>query len=391
MNSQKVRDIIKRYKTNFERIHNQEIYKWQAVKHFQDNWDIEVNDFSEMLEESLGKTDNLLGSGNYFPRRMIIKNAKKSSNDVRNLFKWLYDEEMDPILRIEKFQNDIENLNEINFPGDKSYQDHRAISVYLSLRYPDSYYLYKYTLFKKFASLIEYPYTPKMGALENITHYFSMCDLIKEEIRKDNDLLKLHKDRVGDSEYFDSSFNILTQDVLYAILHFEVEKNTTKQSPVSNRLVKTDEQISSQTGHVNLRGSFTNHLERDRENKRIGELGELLVIQYEKEKLEKLGIKKKPVHVSKSKGDGLGYDILSYNEDGEEILIEVKTTVQGVSAPFYITKNELIRSERDNRKFFLYRVYDFDDKRNTGKYSVIKGSLSDLCNNPVLFKVNSKQ
>ncbi|MEX0769541.1 MAG: DUF3883 domain-containing protein [Balneolaceae bacterium] len=391
MNSQRVRDILKRYKANFAKIHNQEIYKWQAVKQFQDTWSIGTKNFSEMLKTSLSKTENLLGSGNYFPRRMIIKNAEKTPNDVRNLFNWLYDEEKDPILRIEKFQNDIKSLNDINFPGTNSYQDHRAISVYLSLRFPDSYYLYKYTLFKKFASLIDYPYVPKIGALENITHYFSMCELVKEEIRKDNELLKLHKNRIQEEEYFDSSFNILTQDVLYAIIHFEVEKKTTKQGSVSDRLVKTDEPISSRTEHVNLRGSFTNHIERDRENKRIGELGELLVMQYEKERLKKLGIKKNPIHVSKSKGDGLGYDILSFNEDGEEFFIEVKTTVQGISTPFYITKNELIRSELHSRKFFLYRVFDFDDQRNTGKYSVIKGSLSDLCNNPVLFKVNSKQ
>jgi hypothetical protein len=391
MDSQKVRDIINRYKANFEHIHNQEIYKWQAVKQFQDTWNIEAENFPEMLESSLGKTKNLLGSGNYFPRRMIIKNAEVSPDEVRDLFNLLYDEDKDPISRVDEFQNQIKSLNELNFPGTNSYQDHRAISVYLSLRYPDSFYLYKYTLFKRFASLIDYPYSPKKGALENISHYFSMCELINQEIHTDNELLKLHKNRIQKEEFFDSSFNILTQDVIYAIRHFEVQKKSTTQSLVSDRLVKTDVTISSHNQPVNLRGSFTNHIERDRENKRIGELGELLVMQYENEKLKKLGIKKKPVHVSKSKGDGLGYDILSYNEDGEEILIEVKTTVQGVSMPFYITKNELIRSKRDSTKFFLYRVYDYDDQKNTGKYSVIEGSLSDLCNNPVLFKVNSIQ
>mgnify|MGYP001177365015 CR=1 FL=1 len=389
MNIQAVKDIINRYKKNFKHIHNQEIYKWQAVKQFQNSWNIEADNFAEMLESSLGKTKNLLGSGNYFPRRMIIENAEASPNEVRDLFNLLYDEEQDPISRVDEFHSQIRDLNELNFPGKNSYQDHRAISVYLSLRYPDLYYLYKYNLFKRFAPIINYPYSPKAGALENISHYFSMCELINQEIQKDNELLKLHKNRVGEEEFFDSSFNILTQDVVYAIRHLDVEEKTTTQSSVEDRLVKTDAPISSNEGQVNLRGSFTNHIERERENKRIGELGELLVIQYEKEKLEKGGIKKEPIHVSKSEGDGLGYDILSFNEDGEEIFIEVKTTVNNFSTPFYITKNELIRSNQDSEKFFLYRVYDFDDQNNTGKFSIRTGSLSDLCNNPILYKVNS--
>lgn len=53
MNTQKVKNIIKLYKQHFEEIHKGEIYKWEAVKCFQDNWDIDAQLFPEMLDSAL--------------------------------------------------------------------------------------------------------------------------------------------------------------------------------------------------------------------------------------------------------------------------------------------------------------------------------------------------
>lgn len=117
-------------------------------------------------------------------------------------------------------------------------------------------------------------------------------------------------------------------------------------------------------------------------------MGELLVLEYEKARLKKAGIYKIPEHKSKSEGDGIGYDILSYDDNGNEKYIEVKTTRQAYSAPFFVTSNELERSRKDAEKFVLYRLFEFDDNHNRSKYLIHKGDLSSLCNNPVLYKVN---
>ena len=53
-----------------------EKYKWIAVKHFQDNWDIDAPDFAAMLKNALAKTGNLLVAVNTFPARMIIEFAE---------------------------------------------------------------------------------------------------------------------------------------------------------------------------------------------------------------------------------------------------------------------------------------------------------------------------
>jgi Protein NO VEIN, C-terminal len=57
-------------------------------------------------------------------------------------------------------------------------------------------------------------------------------------------------------------------------------------------------------------------------------------------------------------GDGLGYDILSFDLAGHERYIEVKTTALGAETPFYITSAELDFAKRHADHCALYRVYD---------------------------------
>ena len=388
MNTQKVRDIIKQYKRHFEYIHQEEIYKWRAVKCFQNNWNIAADNFPQMLETSLALTKNLLDSGLYYPKRMLIKNAEANPEFVRQLFVSLYDEEQDLITRVSNFKDSIRQHSRQTFPTLKNdYQDLRAISVYLCLRYPDRYYFFKYELLKKIVLLVDYPYQPSRGDLENLLQYLTLCNIMREEILKDNELLELHKTRLTESEFFDNSFNILTQDVIYAAArHIDKFKQGEAQESALTRLTIVNHAVSPKSDKAVLKGSFTNYIENEKENKRIGDLGELLVLQYEQEKLKSLGISKQPEHKSKSEGDGLGYDILSYNENGKEIFIEVKTTVRNYDTPFFITRNELERSKQENEKFFLYRLYNFDDTNNKANYYQRQGDLTELCLNPILYR-----
>jgi hypothetical protein len=387
MNNQKIKEIIKGYKQHFKSIHNEEIYKWRAVKRFQENWDIQALDFLIMLDKSFALAKNLLDSGLYYPKRMLHFFAEKETEKVRRLFNILYNEDENLIDRMKTFQDGIKAINKKHFPGKNDYQDPRAILVYLCLRYPDRYYLYKYEMFKRFVQLVDYPYQPKKGDIQNIMEYLTLCDILRAEIIKDNELLELHKTRIKEREYLDSSYHILTQDIIYAaVKHIDKFDQGGIQEPALKRLIKVNITFSLKVDKVVFKGSFTNYIENEKEKKRIGDLGELLVLQHEQEKLKSIGIKKAPEHISKSEGDGLGYDILSYDENRKQIYIEVKTTSKGLNTPFYITRNELERSKKDTDKYFLYRLFEFDDTNNKAKYYVRNGNLSDLCGNPILYR-----
>ena len=83
----------------------EEKYKWIAVKHFQDNWNIDAPDFAAMLKQSLSKTGNLLVSVNNFPARMITEFAEADPEKVRMMFKDLFDESKNLNDRIKQFKN----------------------------------------------------------------------------------------------------------------------------------------------------------------------------------------------------------------------------------------------------------------------------------------------
>lgn len=388
MDHQLLKEIIESYKSKFKTIHNEEIYKWQAVKCFQDNWTFQVKDFGKMLEKSLAQTFNLLDSGHYFPRKMILSLAKKAPSDVKSMFMDLFDEENDLKGRVEEFQKEIRKLNKATFPGTNDFQDIRAVMIYLTLRYPDRYFIFKFRLFKEFATLIGHQFIPIMGKFENVLQYNSLCERLKAEIVKDNQLLKMHKNRISEKEYFDSSFNILTQDVIWAATHkFGKKLIVNEQLPASRRLIKVNIPLSPKRYEVILRGSSTNYIENAREKKNVGDGGEDLVMKYEMEKLKRLGIKKKPEHISRSKGDGLGYDILSYDEEGKPMYIEVKTTKSGSKTNFYVTINELTCSIDNKENYYLYRLFDYEPNKDKAKMIVERGSLDDKCINPTLFRV----
>jgi len=396
MNRQILRHYIKEYKLNFDRVNQEEIYKWQAVKCFQDNWKIDATDFSEMLNKSLNKTKNLLDSGQYFPLRMIAQYAEQKPEQVRQIFTNLYNEEADLYERIENFQVDINSINDELFADKKSYQDPRAIIVYLVLNFPERYFFYKFEMFKQFSEKLELIYKPTKGRLENIGHFNSLCEIVRHELSLDQELLKLHKNRIKDDCYYDENLNILTQDFIYAVARHldrktEIEATEKFVETIETKVLATELQPTLE--ELNFRGRTVNFLQNGIDNKRIGDLGELWVMKYEIEKLRKANkhnLIDQIKHTSKDEGDGTGFDIQSFDTNGNKIFIEVKTTKGRQNSTFFVTRNELERSKVEQDKYFLYRLFNYNEEKETAELLIIKGDLTNLCEFPTTYKVNIK-
>lgn len=121
------------------------------------------------------------------------------------------------------------------------------------------------------------------------------------------------------------------------------------------------------------------YLEREAQNQSLGLAGEEFIVQFEHWRLNALGAHKladKVDHVSKSKGDGLGYDVLSFDADGRERFIEVKTTTFAQATPFFVSRGELALSQGAREQFHLYRLFEF---RKAPRLFDLKGSLDQHC------------
>jgi hypothetical protein len=121
------------------------------------------------------------------------------------------------------------------------------------------------------------------------------------------------------------------------------------------------------------------YLAREARNRSLGRAGELFVLELESRRLHAEGKKAlsgRIEHVAASQGDGLGYDILSFESNGRERLIEVKTTAFGELTPFYVSRNEMARSNADADKYHLYRLFDFREKPRVFQ---LTGSIERHC------------
>ncbi len=118
------------------------------------------------------------------------------------------------------------------------------------------------------------------------------------------------------------------------------------------------------------------YLAKEAKNQSLGLAGEEFVIKFEQARLiqarqERLAAKIE--HISKTQGGSAGFDILSFEESGQERLIEVKTTAYGSLTPFYVTQNEVEVSQKNALGYYLYRTFNF---RRNPKLFTKNGALT---------------
>ena len=202
----RLKDVLAQYKQSFVSTQwGNEKYKWEAVKWFQDNWDVNASDFPEMLSRSLDKTFNLLASNNNFPKGMIVGFAKAAPEEVRAMFIALFDESQDVFERMNAFKMQSSILLEKYGNGAaQHYQYENAISTYLWLRYPDKYYIYKFGEVKTVSSELESDYRFKKGAYaDNIRNFLRLYDEISAALKEDTELVNLFQSQLTDTCYPD--------------------------------------------------------------------------------------------------------------------------------------------------------------------------------------------
>lgn len=216
--------ILDQYEDGLVSQRDEEVYKWKALKHFNDHWDIDAQDFHGMLCESLSMAENLLTSSMYFARGMIDILAENDPEAVRGSFKLLFDNSIALDRRMESFSDDMDiQLAALNAVRQENgvraaknhYQDAHAMSVYLTLHQDDEHYIYKYRPYESFAARVGAE-TPK-DKYEKVESFEALCTVIldyllsrrKDLVRRSDELLP---EELRDA---DSSHHMLAQDIVF--------------------------------------------------------------------------------------------------------------------------------------------------------------------------------
>lgn len=238
-NQLRLKEALRQYKKDFVTTHwNEEKYKWEAVKCFQDNWDIHAADFENMLSQSLSKTSNLLTSTNNFPAGMIIEFAHAAPEKVRAMYMDLFDESKDVFGRIESFKKQSNILlKKYKSTAKQHYQHENAITTYLWLRYPDKYYVYKYSEARSVSNKLDSNYKFKKGSYtDNLKSFYDFYNEIRESLKRDSTLIDLFKSQLTDDCYPDSELRTLTFDV-----GFYISRNISKPADKESNQVDSDD------------------------------------------------------------------------------------------------------------------------------------------------------
>ncbi len=188
------------------------------------------------------------------------------------------------------------------------------------------------------------------------------------------------------SDFEEQIIQIVNSNSVEALdLALEIKKNKNKkvevggETPVPNTLNFPEEIEKSRR-----KGVKRDYLQQQKTQLENGLEGEKFVLEIEKQRLlshENVKLREKVEeikHVSLVDGDGLGYDILSYDlidDCIKEIYIEVKSTKNNINTPFFMSPNEMEFAREKTVQFRIYRLY----KGKSGKldYYIINNPLKE--------------
>lgn len=176
-----------------------------------------------MFMEATDKTYNLLANMNNYPRGMIKSFSTVDPEAVRSMFIQLFDESKELSERIDHFMSSAEELRVKYDDGTwkQHYQTANAISTYLWLKYPDKYYIYKYSEVRAVARKIDSDFVPKKGSsAANIENSFKLYNEIREILADDRELDKMFKSVLNESCYPDPRKITMTLDLGFFVNRF---------------------------------------------------------------------------------------------------------------------------------------------------------------------------
>jgi len=105
--------------------------------------------------------------------------------------------------------------------------------------------------------------------------------------------------------------------------------------------------------------------ERDARNRDLGKAGEHFVVEFERDKLRRAGrddLADDVRWVSDLDGDGFGYDVKSFEPDGQERLLEIKTTCGHERTAFWLTRREIDVAANNSGIYRIRRVFHFRNR-----------------------------
>ncbi|MBE7687453.1 AAA domain-containing protein [Tenacibaculum finnmarkense genomovar ulcerans] len=235
---EKIKKLLEEYKNFISKNNNvNEVYKWDAVIHFQENWNIEDPDFYSMFKKSLAKRDNLIYKNSF---SFLDKLGKNYPHKLKKLLSVIFNdkENFDTIYKESRHLAD-EFLIDLKTKLDRdnlSHQlDERTISFLLILNNPEKYFLYKADVYDNLCSYLGIKTVKTTG--EKYNHFSEIGSEFLQTIQEDKELIELCEKYIPNEFNFNSE-KLLFQDCIYnmLILSSKKEENSAFNNEIATSL-----------------------------------------------------------------------------------------------------------------------------------------------------------
>lgn len=382
-------------------------YKWTildqvhaALEDYRENhykegkWDDDYSDFPDLVKTNAYAGLNLLYSN---AKSVIRYVADYYPRELREMFINLYNESINVDDRINIFIDELEALSKkdsrISKTGRSFHTDKRSVAYYLFVKYPEKYYLFKQDVFFDFANFIQLEQTPKSSSPKLYSEYMRICEYLLERLRNlYPEQIEQYLDQQKEFGY-DSQAHLLVQNIMFCYQYY---KDPSDWALIEDAPFMKLQGKAVPVSFVPNDGSKKNYITEAIKAKKLGDYGEEFVLKEEKRRIQREYGKTEAEaeelvkHISKTVGDGPGYDIQSVDEIGSPIFIEVKSTKGSCATDFFITATELEASRYYGDKYRLYRVFELHQVglEIKGKIAVWKGPLDKLCISPANYVVH---
>lgn len=233
----KLEPVLSGYQTYFPKYwpHGED-FKWEAAQQFHDHWDINAADFGEMFKAATAKVFSLLDTGYAYPRAMILNFAAADCEATRAMFRSLFDESIELSPRITAFQAAAEALRIKYNDGswNNHYQNTSAISVYLWLRYPDQYYIYRYSVTRDISTALNFNAPPKRdGSVESLLNSYRLYDELRAALSQNEAITRMIRSAIEAApagKYWpDTHWNIAAIDLGFYLSRFYLAEQKAAQ------------------------------------------------------------------------------------------------------------------------------------------------------------------
>ena len=246
MNYENLHELINRYEQNIDYLYgteHYELFKWEAVKIWRDEWFKPESAFSSFGERFLAARKGLgwfMDNSRMHPSSGVHKLWEKEPDTVERLFDALFSETHDLHAVQEKmdvFIEEYEALRQRYFPGNWSFKhDRHSVSIFLAMNDPDFNYVFKSTEAHTMTKYTDFGLRIGAGGNFSLENYYLLSEEIVKALKQHDSLLEKHFGRLTDKCYYDESLHLLAFDLMYCSSTYGFYRGLV--APLTGRTIK---------------------------------------------------------------------------------------------------------------------------------------------------------